>query len=108
VPGNISPVASANLYEDLEVAAMVYASEAPLVQVGLDVCDLVEINQYRLDQIRKADTAVTRLLSAATPCLQAYYPAAGYWLTPTAYATTTSRQSPTPLTRGSSTLKTST
>ena len=77
VPGNISPVASANLYEDPEAAAMVYASGAPLVQVGLDVCDLVEINQYRLDQIRKADTAVTRLLSAATPCLQAYYRSRG-------------------------------
>ena len=35
VPGNVSPVASANLYEDPEAAAIVYRSGAPLVQVGL-------------------------------------------------------------------------
>ena len=35
VPGNVSPVASANLYEDPEAAAVVYSSDAPLVQVGL-------------------------------------------------------------------------
>jgi inosine-uridine nucleoside N-ribohydrolase len=73
VSGNVSPVASANLYEDPEAAAMVYASGAPLVQVGLDVCDLVVISQAQLDQIRKTDTPINRLLSAATPCLQAYY-----------------------------------
>lgn len=73
VPGNVSAVASANLYEDPEAAAMVYSSGAPLVQVGLDVCDLVEISQSQLEQIRKADTPITRLLSGATPCLQTYY-----------------------------------
>lgn len=31
VPGNVSPVASANLYEDPEAAAIVYSSGAPLV-----------------------------------------------------------------------------
>jgi inosine-uridine nucleoside N-ribohydrolase len=73
VPGNVSPVASANLYEDPEAAAMVYSAGAPLVQVGLDVCDRVEISESQLEQIQKADTPVSRLLGAATPCLQAYY-----------------------------------
>ena len=37
VPGNVSPVASANLYEDPEAASLLYSSGARLVQVGLDV-----------------------------------------------------------------------
>jgi inosine-uridine nucleoside N-ribohydrolase len=52
---------------------MVYASGAPLAQVGLDVCDRVEISQGQLEQIGTSDTPIARLLTAATPCLQAYY-----------------------------------
>ena len=73
VPGNVSPVASANLYEDPEAAAILYSSGAPLVQVGLDVCNRVEINPSKLFQIEQIGTPTTELLSAATPCLQAYY-----------------------------------
>jgi inosine-uridine nucleoside N-ribohydrolase len=73
VPGNVSPVASANLYEDPESAAIVYTSGAPLVQVGLDVCNKVHISQSQLEQIKQADTPATRLLSAATPSLQKSY-----------------------------------
>jgi inosine-uridine nucleoside N-ribohydrolase len=73
VPGNVSPVASANLYEDPEAAALVYASGAPLAQVGLDVCNRVTISQAQLDRIYRAGTAAAGLLRAATPCLQASY-----------------------------------
>lgn len=73
VPGNVTPVASANLYEDPEAAAIVYASGAPLVQVGLDVCDQVTISQAQLDGIHDAGTPVARLLSSATPTLQRSY-----------------------------------
>ena len=73
VPGNVSPVASANLYEDPESAAIVYTSGAPLVQVGLDVCNKVHISQSQLEQIKHADSPTTRLLSAATPSLQRSY-----------------------------------
>ena len=73
VPGNVSPVASANLYEDPEAAAVVYSSGAPLVQVGLDVCNQVVVSGVQLDQIGQADNPAARLLAAATPCLQRYY-----------------------------------
>ena len=73
VPGNVSPVASANLYEDPESAAIVYSSGAPLVQVGLDVCNQVVISRAQLDRIGQADSTAARLLAAATPCLQQYY-----------------------------------
>ena len=73
VPGNVSPVASANLYEDPEAAAVVYSSGASLVQVGLDVCNQVAVSQVKLDRIGEADSPAARLLAAATPCLQQYY-----------------------------------
>ena len=73
VPGNVSPVASANLYEDPESAAIVYSSGAPLVQVGLDVCNKVNISQSQLEQIQQSATPTTRLLAAATPSLQKSY-----------------------------------
>ena len=73
VPGNASPVASANLYEDPEAASILYKSGAPLVQVGLDVCNQVEITSSQLLQIKQTGTAITGLLSTATPFLQSYY-----------------------------------
>lgn len=73
VPGNVTPVATANLHEDPEAAAMVYASGAPIVQVGLDVCNQVTISQAQLDRIGRAESDAARLLVAATPCLQASY-----------------------------------
>ena len=73
VPGNSSAVASANLYEDPESASILYNSGAPLVQVGLDVCNQVEINSSQLLQIEQAGTPTTGLLAAATPFLQTYY-----------------------------------
>ena len=48
VPGNVSPVATANLHEDPDAAAMVYRSGAPIVQVGLDVCNQVTISPAQL------------------------------------------------------------
>ena len=77
VPGNVSPVASANLYEDPEAAAIVYRSGAALVQVGLDVCNLVAISSRQLDLIRDAGTAAGNLLSEATTKLQSYYRSQG-------------------------------
>ncbi len=73
VPGNVSPVATANLYEDPESADILYRSGAPLAQVGLDVCDRVEFSGEQLNRLREADTPTTRLLTAATPFLQSYY-----------------------------------
>ena len=73
VPGNVSPVATANLYEDPEAAALLYRSGTPLVQVGLDVCDRVEFSEAQLSRITEAGTPSTRLLTAATPFLQDYY-----------------------------------
>ena len=75
MPGNVSPVASANLYEHPEATAIVYSAGGSLVQVGLDVCDQVTISGDQLDRIAKAGTPTTGLLTEATPFLRAYYQA---------------------------------
>lgn len=73
VPGNITPVASANLWGDPEAADVVYRSGAKIVQIGLDVCDQVEISAAQQWRVWQANTAASRLLQALTPCLQASY-----------------------------------
>jgi inosine-uridine nucleoside N-ribohydrolase len=73
VPGNASPVASANLWGDPEAADVVYRSGAKIVQIGLDVCDQVEISAAQQRRVWQADTAATRLLQTLTPYLQASY-----------------------------------
>jgi inosine-uridine nucleoside N-ribohydrolase len=73
VPGNITPVASANLWGDPEAADVVYRSGARIVQIGLDVCDQVEISSTEQRHVWQVNTSATRLLQALTPCLQASY-----------------------------------
>ncbi|MBI3326983.1 MAG: nucleoside hydrolase [Nitrospinae bacterium] len=67
--GNASEVASANLYNDPEAAAMVYQAGAPLVQVGLDVCQKTTVLEEQLARIRQAHTPTTTLLARITPQL---------------------------------------
>lgn len=63
VPGNVTPVASANLVNDPEAAAAVYASGARIVQSGLDVARPTIISPAHLARIAAADTPASRLLS---------------------------------------------
>ena len=70
--GNSSEVASANLYNDPEAAAIVYQSGAPIVQVGLDVCRKLWVDGDSLRRIWAANTPTTRLLKAITPTLMAF------------------------------------
>ena len=73
VPGNVSGVATANLHEDPESAAILYRSGAPIVQVGLDVCNRVTVSPFQLEAISKAASPATQLLSAATGHLREAY-----------------------------------
>ena len=51
--GNASPVASANFYNDPLAAAIVYESGAPLVQIGLDVCQKVYVTEEQLGDLER-------------------------------------------------------
>ena len=73
VPGNVSGVATANLHEDPEAAAIVYRSGAPIAQVGLDVCNRVTVSPAQLEAIAAAGSPATQLLSEATAYLRESY-----------------------------------
>lgn len=77
VPGNVSGMATANLYEDPEAAAIVYRSGAAIVQVGLDVCNRVTVSPAQLEAIAGAGSAAARMLSEATGYLRDAYVRAG-------------------------------
>ena len=66
VPGNVSPVATANLYEDPEAAAILYDSGAPIVQVGLDVCDRCGLSDEQFARLGRCESAAVKLLVAAS------------------------------------------
>ena len=73
VPGNVSPVATANIHEDPESAAILYDSGAAIAQVGLDVCDHCGLSdeQFRLLEGSPAP-AVQLLVTASAYTREAY------------------------------------
>ena len=71
--GNVTEVATANLYNDPEAAAIVYQSGAPVVQVGMDVCQKVAIPEAHLERFRHTPTPLTQLLTRITPTLVKSY-----------------------------------
>ena len=73
VPGNVSPVATANLYEDPEAAAILYDSGAPIVQVGLDVCDHCGLSDEQFGRLRDCPAPAVRLLVSASTYTRAAY-----------------------------------
>jgi inosine-uridine nucleoside N-ribohydrolase len=78
VPGNVSPVASANLLNDPDAAAAVYSSGAALVQAGLDVALPTIISPAHLERIAAADTPAARLLTDVAKAAIASYIATSY------------------------------
>jgi inosine-uridine nucleoside N-ribohydrolase len=73
VPGNVTSVATANLYNDPEAAAIVYKSGAPIVQVGMEVCVPTVITHAQLERLAGARNAMIDLLLAATPQIMGFY-----------------------------------
>ena len=77
VPGNASPVATANLWGDPQAAEVVYRSGARIVQIGLDVCKEVEFSPEQLQRAWQNDTPANRLLQNAVSFIQAAYNSRG-------------------------------
>ena len=73
VPGNVSQVATANLHEDPEAASILYRSGAPIVQVGLDVCNQVTVSPAQLETIAHSADPGAQLLTRATAYLRDAY-----------------------------------
>lgn len=61
--GNETPRASYNVKVDPEAAKVMYNCGVPVVQIGLDVCDIVTQTVEDLDKITKANNRVTNFLT---------------------------------------------
>lgn len=73
VPGNVSPVATANIHEDPEAAAILYESGVPITQVGLDVCDRCGFSEAQFELLRACSDPAVQLLASASAYTQAAY-----------------------------------
>ena len=73
VPGNVSPVATANIHEDPEAAAILYDSGVPIIQVGLDVCDQCGFSDEQFERLRANPAPAVRLLVSASAYTQTAY-----------------------------------
>ena len=72
-PGNATPVASANLYGDVLAASIIYDSGLKIAQVGLDVCNKVEITIDEQNEIWALDSLVSNFLREITPFIRTAY-----------------------------------
>lgn len=73
VPGNVSPVATANLYEDPESAAILYDAGVPIVQVGLDVCDHCGLSDAQFRRLQECQAPAVQLLVSASEYTRSAY-----------------------------------
>ena len=72
-PGNMTPVAEANIYHDPHAADIVMSAGWPVVLVGLDVTHKTVITPAFLEQIYKADNPAVRLIERILPCYQSFF-----------------------------------
>ncbi len=73
VPGNVSPVATANIHEDPESAAILYDSGVGIAQVGLDVCDHCGFSDEQFARLESCSAPAVRLLVSASEYTRAAY-----------------------------------
>ena len=73
VPGNVSPVATANIHEDPESAAILYDSGVEIAQVGLDVCDHCGLSDEQFRRLEACEAPAVQLLVSASAYTRAAY-----------------------------------
>ena len=72
-PGNISPLAEANIYHDPHAADLVYRAGWPVTMLGLDVTTRTVITPTWLERLYAADNPAVRLLERIQPCYQRFH-----------------------------------
>lgn len=72
-PGNISPVAEANIYHDPHAADIVMAADWPVTLVGLDVTHKTIINTAFQQELFNADNPAVNLIQRILPCYQNFF-----------------------------------
>ena len=72
-PGNMTPVAEANIYHDPHAAEIVMSAGWPVVLVGLDVTHKTLLTPDFWAEVFKADNPAVRLIERILPCYQSYF-----------------------------------
>jgi len=72
-PGNTSPVAEANIYNDPEAAALAFSAGWPLTMVGLDVTMRTVMSQAYLDELTKARSPLIDFIARIAPFYINFY-----------------------------------
>lgn len=77
VPGNVTPVAEANIIGDPHAADIVFSANWPLVAIGLDVTTQVVITPADLHSIENRNPKTGQLLTAISEFYLAFYRSVG-------------------------------
>ncbi len=73
VPGNATPAAEANVWNDPEAADLVFGQLPRTTMVGLDVTQQVVLSGSRIAALGRVPTATAQHLAAAVPFYQAFF-----------------------------------
>lgn len=73
VPGNATPEAEANIYNDPEAADLVFAAGWPVVMVGLDVTHDAFLNDAAAKRITSSPKATSRHIGTTLPLYRRFY-----------------------------------
>lgn len=83
-PGNVTPVAEANIWGDPEAADVVFASGLPITMVGLDVTMKTNINREHLAFLqrtrREENRAIVDFICASLPFYFDFYRSSNYFI----------------------------
>lgn len=72
-PGNATPAAEANVYNDPEAADLVFSAYWPVTMVGLDVTHTVNMTPTHLDHYAKADNPLAQHITRIVPHYRRYF-----------------------------------
>lgn len=72
-PGNVSPVAEANIHNDPEAAAEVFGADWEVVMVGLDVTQKIVMTPQYIGELGASGSTYGKLISRVVPHYQAYH-----------------------------------
>ncbi|MCG3141361.1 MAG: Pyrimidine-specific ribonucleoside hydrolase RihA [Anaerolineae bacterium] len=72
-PGNVSPVAEANIYNDPEAAAVVFGAGWDVTMVGLDVTTRIDMSRAYIDALAATRAPYAELVARMAPHYQTFH-----------------------------------
>lgn len=78
IPGNISPNAEANIYNDADAAHVVFSAQWPITMIGLDVTHKVEMNDDYFASLQQHGKPLTDYILKIAGVYREFYRAAAH------------------------------